>query len=215
MAIGGLVGSSTGTILDSASSASVTVSASSGRVLVYAGGLVGTNVYDPNDEAFGNIESSYATGNVSVAGTAVQGAAGGLVGENEEYEGAATISNCYAIGSVSGPATGDVGGLVGTSTGAITTSYSTGAPGGGASVGGLLGFDGGSTLFGNIWDTTTSGITNPAQGAGNVANDPGIAPMTTAQLQAGLPPGFDSTIWAQSPSLNGGLPYLSANPPAN
>ena len=40
-----------------------------------------------------------------------------------------------------------------------------------------------------------------------------ITGETTAQLQAALPSGFDPTIWAESPSINGGLPYLIANPP--
>jgi hypothetical protein len=41
----------------------------------------------------------------------------------------------------------------------------------------------------------------------------GITGETTAQLQAGLPAGFDPTIWAESPSINNGLPYLINNPP--
>jgi hypothetical protein len=82
-------------------------------------------------------------------------------------------------------------------------------------VGGSLGLDvtGGADLSDLYWDTTTSGITNLSQGAGNIANDPGITGETTAQLQATLPAGFDPTIWAENPSINGGLPYLIANPP--
>ena len=71
----------------------------------------------------------------------------------------------------------------------------------------------GGGLSGNYWDTTTSGITNLSQGAGSPANDPGITGETTAQLQAALPAGFDPAIWAENPSINGGLPYLIANPP--
>jgi hypothetical protein len=63
------------------------------------------------------------------------------------------------------------------------------------------------------WDTTTSGITNPDQGAGNVDDDPGLSALTTQQLQAGLPAGFDPAIWAENPKINNGLPYLMANPP--
>ena len=78
----------------------------------------------------------------------------------------------------------------------------------------LSGSDGeGGTISDVYWDTTTSGITNLGEGAGNIANDPGITGETTAQLQAGLPPGFDPSIWAEDPSINGGLPYLIANPP--
>jgi hypothetical protein len=61
---------------------------------------------------------------------------------------------------------------------------------------------------------TTSGITNPSQGAGNVSNQPHITGLTTAQFQAGLPTGFDPTTWGEDPSINGGLPYLLALPPS-
>jgi hypothetical protein len=33
-------------------------------------------------------------------------------------------------------------------------------------------------------------------------------------LQSGLPAGFDPAIWAESANMNGGLPYLLANPPS-
>ena len=78
----------------------------------------------------------------------------------------------------------------------------------------LSGSDGeGGTISDLYWDTSTSGITNLSQGAGNIANDPGITGETTTQLQAGLPTGFDPTIWAENTNINGGLPYLIANPP--
>jgi hypothetical protein len=32
-------------------------------------------------------------------------------------------------------------------------------------------------------------------------------------LQSGLPAGFSTTIWVESGSINGGLPYLLANVP--
>jgi hypothetical protein len=63
------------------------------------------------------------------------------------------------------------------------------------------------------WDTTTSGITNPSQGAGTPANDPGITGLTTDQLQSGLPAGFDPSVWGESANINNGMPYLLANPP--
>jgi hypothetical protein len=59
---------------------------------------------------------------------------------------------------------------------------------------------------------TTSKI-KKNQGAGNIADDPGIKGKTTQQLQSGLPKGFDPKIWAENPKINGGLPYLIANPP--
>ncbi len=63
------------------------------------------------------------------------------------------------------------------------------------------------------WDLDSSGISDPSRGAGNVANYPGIAGLTTAQLQSALPAGFDPAVWARSASLNNGYPYLIANPP--
>ena len=39
-----------------------------------------------------------------------------------------------------------------------------------------------------------------------LANNPGITGLTTAQLQSGLPAGFNPSIWAESASINGGLP---------
>jgi hypothetical protein len=62
---------------------------------------------------------------------------------------------------------------------------------------------------------TTSGITNPGQGAGNVANDPGITGLSDSKLKSGLPKGFNPKIWNEDSNINGGLPYLIANPPRN
>jgi hypothetical protein len=53
----------------------------------------------------------------------------------------------------------------------------------------------------------------PVSGAGNIANDPGITGLSTAQLQSGLPAGFDPTVWGENANINSGLPYLLANPP--
>jgi hypothetical protein len=152
---------------------------------------------------------SYATGNSII----VRGVSGGLVGFNGDH---GNIVNCNATGSASVGAAYGAGGLVGANAWTISSSYSTGAPTStGAAVGGSMGFDESQTgsLSNVYWDTTTSGITNLSQGAGSPANDPGITGETTAQLQAGLPAGFDPTIWAENPNINGGLPYLIANPP--
>jgi hypothetical protein len=100
--------------------------------------------------------------------------------------------------------------------GTIISSYSTGSvtAGSGSYIGGLVGVE--STADPDsycYWDTTTSGITNPSQGAGSPINDPGITGLSNTQLQAGLPAGFSSTIWGENSSINGGLPYLLALPP--
>ena len=65
-------------------------------------------------------------------------------------------------------------------------------------IGGFIGVDdssaGGNTS--DYWDTSTSNITNLAQGAGTPKNDPGITGLTSAQLQSGLPSGFDPSRFA-------------------
>ncbi|HEY5237120.1 MAG TPA: hypothetical protein VIJ62_01965 [Rhizomicrobium sp.] len=195
--IGGLAYQNDGTISNSYATGAI-----SGHGM--AGGLVAVNG--------GTIESSYAGGTVNGA------TVGGLVAMN-----GGTISNSYASGSVSLDNRAELspylGGLVGTTVGhsSIVDSYSKGAVIGGAGsiVGGLIGED--DSTSGNFsdsyWDTTTSGITNSRQGAGNIANDPGITGLTTVQLQSGLPAGFDPSIWDENPSINGGLPYLRGNPP--
>ncbi|MGH6890380.1 MAG: hypothetical protein ACREHF_14500 [Rhizomicrobium sp.] len=223
---GGLVGDNDGTI--SNSHASVTVSAGLSSYYGAAGGLIGGNLGSVRESyatgaVSGNIAGgllaannsgaiidSYATGNVKAAG--YHGLGGGLSGYNR-----ATITNSYAKGNVEGGKYSDVGGLVGENTLAISFSYSTGQlrTGTGNLVGGLIGDD--ESQSGNLddtyWDTDTSGITNLSQGAGNIANDPGITGLTTAQLQSGLPAGFDPKVWAEKADLNGGLPYLLANAP--
>jgi hypothetical protein len=59
----------------------------------------------------------------------------------------------------------------------------------------------------------TSGVSNPAQGAGNVQNDPGITGLTDVQLKSGLPRGFGRFFWKEKASINNGYPYLIDNPP--
>jgi hypothetical protein len=129
------------------------------------------------------------------------------------------IVDSYATGAVAGNGGADVGGLVGGdgASANISLSYSTGSVSGGTGsyVGGLIGFD--TSQAGSItdayWDTDTSGITNPSQGAGNIANDPGIAGLTTAEFQSGLPAGFDPAVWAENANILDGFPYLLSNPP--
>ena len=85
------------------------------------------------------------------------------------------------------------------------------ASGSGNAVGGFIGNDSGAMdLTDTYWDITTSG---QSHGVGNDTNYPGVTGLTTEQFQAGLPAGFDSTIWAEDPNINGGLPYLLAAPP--
>jgi hypothetical protein len=166
-----------------------------------AGGLLGYGFS-------GIVQGCFTTGNVSAGATG-----GGVVGYNTNAE---LLDNSYAIGAVSGTgSSSDIGGLVGLNQGGIASSYSIGAV---SELGGFLGgFVGEDDSNGGIsesyWDLDTSGVSDPSQGAGNIANDPGIKGLTTEQFQSGLPAGFDSNIWAEDSNINNGFPYLIANPP--
>lgn len=210
-AVGGLVGIDQADVLLSHSKAMV--SGSSG--VVYVGGLIGYAVGQCVGACLAIVDRCYAEGGVSGSdGSEV----GGLIG----YDIGAPVSNSYATGAVSAGQSGFSGGLIGTNSpngtlsSPLSVSYATGAVSGGAgsALGGLVGQD---LTTGDIsatyWDIDTSGIADPSRGAGNVANDPGITGLTTAQFQSGLPPVFDPSVWAEAPAINGGLPYLRDLPP--
>ncbi|WP_295537007.1 GLUG motif-containing protein [uncultured Thioclava sp.] len=153
------------------------------------GGLVGVNY-------LATINNAYATG--AVSGTASD--VGGLVGFNYY----STISNVYATGAVSG--TNSVGGLVGSNYySTISNVYATGAVSGTSSVGGLMGATSDGTITNGYWDTTTSGTTT-GEGYGDGA---GVSGLSTAELAASLPIGFDGAVW--STSDNRTTPWLLAN----
>lgn len=192
--IGGLVGSNT--------DGHITVCTATGVIHAgknwVAGGLVGHHQ--------GQMEDSFATGAVVTGDGAF---AGGLIGD---YVGGAVFDD-YASGQVVGGVHSTVGGLIGRSNGNVDTSYSSGAvaSGSGNAVGGFVGIDQGVlSMTDDYWDIDTSG---QSHSAGNDPNDIGITGLTTAEFQAGLPDGFASTIWAEDPSINNGLPYLRRNPP--
>ena len=169
----------------------------------FAGGLVG----------FANsIQQSFATGPVIGGRETVLG---GLAGMSFD------VVNSYSTGSVQGGEKSCVGGLMGLtdpfqSNFQVSSSYSIGSVSGSElnKRGGIVGFDRQRGTFASTcWDLDTSGITDPTRGAGNPKNDPGIAGLSDAQLKSGLPSGFDSAVWAQSPDVNNGYPYLLSNPP--
>lgn len=187
----------------------IDVRVGSGQINTNAGGLVGQNE--------GTVKESYATGNVETGGRWAK-LAGGLIGENF-----GPVSNSYATGNASG-SNGYAGGLIAINNSAkISSSYSIGVPTLRQKeygvVGGFVGYDswvlGNSDISDSYWDTTTSGITDPGQGAGIPSNDPGLTGLTTEQLQSGLPAGFDPTVWGENQNINSGLPYLLSNPPAD
>lgn len=198
--LGGLAGWNAGSISQSAALVSI-----SGDDLNTVGGLVGLN-YEGS-----GIVRSYSNGRVLAGQSA---AVGGLVGLNDS-----PVANSYATAPATGGTGSRIGGLIGTNgDGTVAQAYSTGeVSGGGPSAlrGGLIGFD--SAAAGSIssayWDMDTSGIDNPDRGAGKPKDDPGITGLTDAQLRSGLPAGFDPAVWAEDPGINGGYPYLIANPP--
>ena len=108
--VGGLVGTTTtGTI--AASWADVDVSASSAS-LSNAGGLTGNLTGGTAGNA--SIIASYATGSVSITGSAATKRAGGLVGNMAASgTGQAIITASYATGAVSASSGANIGGLVG------------------------------------------------------------------------------------------------------
>ncbi|HEY3638112.1 MAG TPA: hypothetical protein VGK90_08150 [Rhizomicrobium sp.] len=192
--VGGLAGGNFGTVGNSYSSVRIVTKGGGGGLVVANGGT---------------INSSYATGSVSAGG------AGGLVGIN-----GGSINNSYALGAATGKGESEyVGGLVyflQAETGTITSSYSTGkvsAEGKTAEIGGFIGEDDGdvNSTTDCYWNTTTSETEN-GTGEGNVS---GLTGLTTKQMKSTLPTGFDPSVWAEDKKINGGFPYLIANPPEN
>jgi hypothetical protein len=194
--VGGLTGLLAAGVANSVSEAKVV----GGKGWI-AGGLAGRS---QNQSSY--VLYNFATGTVIVGDN---GIAGGLVGENDGQ----VIGLDYATGFVGGGVSSKVGGLIGLNNGPVSIAYSTGAvaSGSGNAVGGLIGDDEGTEdLTNTYWDTTTSG---QSHGVGNNTAYPGVTGLTTEQFQAGLPAGFDTAFWGQSPSTNNGLPYLLSNPP--
>ncbi len=173
--VGGLVGFNyEGSIANSYALGNVTGGTDSD-----AGGLVGYAENYQSTES--SITYSYASGSVTGAGNS---AVGGFIGENDGY-----IEDAYSTGSVTGGTSSAAGGFAGDldSNSQVYESYSRGAvaAGHGSTIGGFVGFDGsegGVGLGDDYWDTTTSGIANTAQGAGNVSNDQGVSGLTAAQM---------------------------------
>ena len=118
--VGGLVGISFGDIINSYATGDVTGDITNPDA-GYTGGLVGISL--------GDISNSYATG--EVVGIEL---VGGLVGASE-----GDISNSYATGVVTGIGN-NVGGLVGGTAGNISNSYAAGTVTGTNNVGGLVGY---------------------------------------------------------------------------
>ncbi len=156
--LGGVAGINNGTVTRSAAAVNVSETGGGNN----AGGLVGQNT--------GTIVESYATGTVSGAALI-----GGLVGQNDDAEGAGFVRDSYATANIVDPGP-EVGGLVGQNTGLVERSYAAGTvpdpPFG--DVGGLVGNDvvGSGTVVDSYWDINTTGQSFSAGGTG----------LTTAEL---------------------------------
>ncbi len=164
------------------------------------------------------IDQSFSMGSVACTGGYCQ-----LGGLSLGLSQGGTITNSYSVAAVTdgGPGGDDsyVGGLVSQVGGnTVAQSYAAGkitTPDSGCAnntdcVGGLFGIDNGNSNKQACWDTTTTGV---QVAAGNESSDAGTKGLTNSKFIAKLPKGFSKTIWAESPSINNGLPYLIANPP--
>ena len=224
-AVGGLVGLNLGTISGSFVSGSLTSNFKRGNPEL--GVLVGANAGEiTRSGATGTVKSKepllagglagYSSGPISqsYANCVISGgeasAIGGLAGNSF-----ASVSESYAIGSAKSVANSETGGALGENGSTVSQVYSTTSVKGSGDRGGLIGRDNSSpgSDTSDYWDISTSGVKKLSAGAGNEKNDPGITGLTTTQLTSGLPSGFDPTIWAESPTINSGFPYLINNPP--
>lgn len=136
-AVGGVVGTSIGTVSDSDADVAV-------RGDDKAGGLVGQTTRN-NENERGVVVDSYATGTVAAnpygdtAGSVYGNDFGGLVGENDGL-----VNRSHANSTVTGENVTSLGGLVGeNSGGTVNNSYATGSVSGANNVGGLVGWNDG------------------------------------------------------------------------
>lgn len=184
------------------------------------GGVVGSNDDD------GTVRQ--VVSNVVVEGFV----AGGVVGENFGM-----VSDVVAIGEVSGlgrPRLGAAGGIAGRNTtktgdqgGTIVDSYSrVSIEGGGNWAGGVVGQFSGADSFldgvyaaGSLTGVRTAGVSPHDEEqvtnaywdmtvADNAALSSSGVGLSTTELKASLPAGFDSTVWGIDPTFNDGYPYL-------
>jgi hypothetical protein len=165
--IGGLVGThyNGGTINHSYASGTVTADDDSYQV----GGLVGQH---GTTGVASVIANSYSTSNVTGGSNSYR--IGGLVGENSS----SNIANSYSSGIVTGEdGSSQVGGIVGFNhSGDIANSFSSGVVTGGSGsdhIGGLVGDDVTGTYANNWYVSTSQGVSNKADAAGEVTKESG------------------------------------------
>lgn len=119
-------------------------------------------------------------------GSVTAASAGSLIG-NLRYE--SDVSQSYGTGTISASISNNLGGFAG--------YY----------------WDGTAVFASSYWDTTTTGVTDLSDGVGNIPNEPGVTGLNDRNLTSALPAGFDPAVWGRKKTINGGLPYLLANPP--
>jgi hypothetical protein len=224
-AAGGFVMTNKGTITNAHSSASVTSETAGGFVAENSGSISVSSESGPvtaagkSTEGFitagfvatnsGTIDRSFATGNVTGGDFNGYGAiAAGFMGGDQ----GSAASNSYATGAVSVGNNSLAAGFAFDADAALTSSWSSGAVTA-SDPDSALGFIAVATdnTSNDYWDTDTSGAAKGCNGSSGSC--PGVTGLTTAQFQSGLPSGFDPAIWAESPGINNGYPYLIANPP--
>jgi hypothetical protein len=225
--VGGFAGSDEGATLDDYSTGNVRAKETGDFLGANVGGFVGNG---------GLISNSYSTGNVVDDGENSGSSVGGFVGlvgnqisqsyskgnvtaSAADYVGGFAgfgggIANSFETGNVNVTQGEDqvlVGGFIGeidqSGSEIIQASYSIGeivAPHG---AGGFAGYNvaagekgGNKGVSDCYWDVSTAGISKSASGK----------KLSTIQLQSGLPVGFSSSIWAEDPTVNSGMPYLVA-----
>jgi filamentous hemagglutinin family protein len=221
-AAGGLVGASDAAITSSYASGAVTAGNNA-----FAGGLIGL------DQEGGTVQS-YATGAVkagtasdvggfagityaSLAGDFATGAvtsgassdAGGFIGFNKNT--GAAISQSYALGAVNGGGSANTGAFAGENgaDATISQSYATGAVTGGSGFLGANDNTSATAIQSSYWDKQTTG---KSTGLGSGTAQSGLTGLTTAQLQSGLPSGFDPANWSIVAGKS--FPYLSWQVPS-
>ena len=187
--VGGVVGSSSGTV----SSCNSSVNVSGGA----AGGVVGINR--------GTVSNCTNTGNVT--GTTSYFYAGGVVGSNE-----GTVENCYNTGKVSGSGF-SAGGVVGDNSGTVSNCYNTG----GVSVSGIFCKGGAiagdnSHIVSNCYYLEQNDLPNIGADSGTTTN---VKNKTAEEFASGdvawlLQYGQDDQVWGQNLGDENSLPMLTS-----
>jgi hypothetical protein len=177
---GGLVAVNLGTVSRSFASGAVTGGDGS-----HVGGLVAVNYAIPGLAGSGVISQAYATGAVTGGANST---VGGLIADN-----GGIVDQTYATGKLTGGPGSTIGGLIAVNSASFTIPTFTAAAG--AAGAAALPTETGTVTF-SYWDKQSTGVTTSAAGTS----------LTTAQLNSGLPAGFDPAVWKVLPGQS--YPFL-------